>query len=165
MNIRQFAEQDLAAVLAIQTACPEAAQWREEDYTRLARAPAGILLIAELEAVVSGTSATGQEEQVLGRNATSMLGFAAFHLIADEAELRNLAVAPEHRRRGVARALLDEARGRLLNAGVKRVYLEVRASNNPAISLYTSIGYSRLSTRQKYYRDPPEDAYVWSLDL
>ena len=164
-NVRQFAQQDFAAVLAIQSACPEAAQWREEDYTRLARDPAGILLIAEPEAVVSGASAAGQEEQVLGCNGASILGFAAFYLIADEAELRNLAVAREHRRRGVGRALLDEAHGRLLRAGGKRVYLEVRASNNPAISLYASMGYSLLSTREKYYRDPPEDAYIWSLDL
>jgi len=61
--------------------------------------------------------------------------------------------------------LLDEAHERLLRAGVKRVYLEVRASNNPAISLYTSMEYSIFSTRKEYYRDPPEDAYIWSLDL
>ena len=165
MNVRQFTEQELAAVLAIQSACPEAAQWREEDYTHLARDPAGLLLIAESEAVVSATSAMGQEEQILGCNSASVLGFAAFCLIADEAELRNLAVAREHRQRGVGRALLDKAHGRLRRAGVKRVYLEVRASNSPAISLYTSMGYSRLSTRREYYRDPPEDACMWSLDL
>ena len=165
MNVRQFTEQELAAVLAIQSACPEAAQWREEDYTHLARDPAGLLLIAESEAVVSATSAMGQEEQILGCNSASVLGFAAFCLIADEAELRNLAVAREHRQRGVGRALLDKAHGRLRRAGVKRVYLEVRPSNNPAIGLYASMGYSILSTRNKYYPDPPEDAYVWSLDL
>jgi len=165
MNVRQFTEQELAAVLAIQSACPEAAQWREEDYTHLARDPAGLLLIAESEAVVSATSAMGQEEQILGCNSASVLGFAAFCLIADEAELRNLAVAREHRQRGVGRALLDKAHGRLRRAGVKRVYLEVRASNIPAIGLYASMGYSILSTRNKYYPDPPEDAYVWSLDL
>ena len=165
MNVRQFTEQELAAVLAIQSACPEAAQWREEDYTHLARDPAGLLLIAESEAVVSATSAMGQEEQILGCNSASVLGFAAFCLIADEAELRNLAVAREHRQRGVGRALLDKAHGRLRRAGVKRVYLEVRASNNPAIGLYASMGYSILSTLNKYYPDPPEDAYVWSLDL
>ena len=68
MNVRQFAEQDLAAILAIQSKCPEAAQWREEDYTRLARDSAGILLTAEPEAVVCATSATGQEGRVLGSN-------------------------------------------------------------------------------------------------
>ena len=165
MNVRQFTEQELAAVLAIQSACPEAAQRREEDYTHLARDPAGLLLIAESEAVVSATSAMGREEQILGCNSASVLGFAAFCLIADEAELRNLAVAREHRQRGVGRALLDKAHGRLRRAWVKRVYLEVRASNNPAIGLYASMGYSILSTRNKYYPDPPEDAYVWSLDL
>ena len=166
MNVRQFVEQDLAAILAIQSKCPEAAQWREEDYARLARDSAGILLTAEPEAVVYATSATGQEGRVLGGNGASILGFAAFYLVvADEAELRNLAVAREHRRRGVGRGLLDEAHGRLLRAGVKRVYLEVRASNSPAISLYTSMGYSRLSTRREYYRDPLEDACIWSLDL
>ena len=165
MNVRQFADQDLAAVVAIQSACPEAAQWREEDYTCLAGDPAGILLVAEPEAVVSGTSATGRGPSVSGRNRASILGFAAFYLVAGEAELRNLAVAREHRQRGIGKALLEEAHRRLLLAGVKRVYLEVRASNNPAIGLYASMGYSILSTRVKYYRDPPEDACIWSLDL
>src|SRR5439155_23708342 len=120
MNVRQFTEQELAAVLAIQSACPEAAQWREEDYTHLARDPAWLLLIAESEAVVSATSAMGREEQILGCNSASVLGFAAFCLIADEAELRKLAVARDYRQRGVGRAIRDNDNGRLRRARAKR---------------------------------------------
>src|SRR5205823_14614461 len=97
MNVRQFAEEDLAAVLAIQSKCPEAAQWREEDYTRLARDSAGILLTAEPEAVVYATSATGHEGRGLGGNDGWILGFAAFYLVADEDELRNLPVVRPQR--------------------------------------------------------------------
>jgi [ribosomal protein S18]-alanine N-acetyltransferase len=164
MNVRQFTEHDLAAVLAIQRGSPEAAQWLPEDYARLVHDPAGMVLIAEAEAATPGSSAAGREAQALS-NGTSVLGFAAFYLIAGEAELRNLAVAHEHRQRGIAKALLDEAHRRLVKAGVGRVYLETRASNVAALSLYNSIGYTVLSTREDYYRDPPEDACVLALDL
>ncbi len=94
-----------------------------------------------------------------------VVGFAAFQLVADEAELRNLAVAPEYQRRGVGRALLEEARKRLVEAGAQRLYLEVRPSNKPALELYQSLGFSLLGVRKDYYRDPLEDAYVMCLTV
>ena len=125
MKVRQFGRQDLSAVLAIQARNPQAAPWVELDYLRLAEEPSGLILVAELE--------TMTPEKVLG--------FAACHRIIDEAELRNIAVDPAHHRQGVGRALLEEARRRLLEAGAKRIFLEVRQSNQPALQLYYSIGF------------------------
>jgi ribosomal-protein-alanine N-acetyltransferase len=45
------------------------------------------------------------------------------------------------------------------------VFLEVRASNKPALSLYCSVGFALHSLRKGYYRDPDEDAYVLALEL
>jgi ribosomal-protein-alanine N-acetyltransferase len=61
--------------------------------------------------------------------------------------------------------LLEDARDRLLKVGAKRVFLEVRASNKPALSLYYSVGFALHSLRKGYYRDPDEDAYVLALEL
>jgi len=94
-----------------------------------------------------------------------VVGFAAFHRVADEAELRNLAVSSEYQRRGVARALLEEGVRRLRQLGTGRVFLEVRASNGPALSLYATVGFKLLTTRKGYYQDPDEDAWVMALDL
>ena len=94
-----------------------------------------------------------------------VVGFAAFHHVADEAELRNLAVSPQHQRRGAGRALLEEGIRRLRELGTRRVFLEVRASNGPALSLYTTVGFKLVSTRKAYYQGPEEDAWVMALDL
>ncbi len=77
-------------------------------------------------------------------------------LAPDEHEILNLAVAPSARRVGLARALLAH----VLQPGSGAWFLEVRASNHPAIRLYESTGFRSSGTRQGYYRDSPEPAIV-----
>ena len=74
----------------------------------------------------------------------------------DESELLNLAVAPEFRRKGLARALVQQ----LLNARGASLYLEVRESNHPARNLYKSMGFQEVNIRPEYYQNPPEAAIV-----
>ena len=149
MRIRLFSKEDLSRILIVQGKSPEAAHWTEGDYLHLAEDPGGKILVADLDTM----------------DPPKILGFAAFHRIIDEVELRNMAVDPEHRQQGVGKALLEEARGRFLKAGAKRVFLEVRPSNKPALALYTSVGFGLHSHRKDYYRDPQEDAYVMALEL
>jgi ribosomal-protein-alanine N-acetyltransferase len=77
----------------------------------------------------------------------------------DEAwHLMNLAVDPEVRRHGIARALLD---GMIDRAGAQANYtLEVRVSNAPALALYESYGFRSVGTRPRYYSDTGEDAII-----
>ena len=149
MKIRQFERQDLQPLIAIQNKTPESARWLEADYIRLTSDAGGIILVAELETMTP----------------PRVMGFVAFLRLIDEAELLNMAVDPEHRHQGVGKALLDEARKRLLQAGTKQVFLEVRRSNKTAQGLYFAAGFGLHSMRKDYYRDPPEDAYVLSLQL
>jgi ribosomal-protein-alanine N-acetyltransferase len=149
MRIRLFARDDLHWLLALQQRSPEAAHWAAGDYERLAEDPGGLILVAELETM----------------DPPKLLGFAAFHRVLDEVELRNMAVDPEHREQGIGKALLEDARDRLRKVGAKRVFLEVRASNKPALSLYYSVGFALHSLRKGYYHDPDDDAYVLALEL
>ncbi|MHB8653286.1 MAG: ribosomal protein S18-alanine N-acetyltransferase [Terriglobia bacterium] len=149
MKIRQFERQDLQALIAIQNKTPESARWLEADYIRLTADPGGIILVAELETMTP----------------PKVMGFVAFLRLIDEAELLNLAVDPEHHHQGIGKALLEEARKQLLQAGTKQVFLEVRQSNKVAQQLYYAAGFGLHSMRKDYYRDPPEDAYVLSLQL
>lgn len=72
--------------------------------------------------------------------------------------LMNIAVDPAVRRRGIARALLEQM---LERAGPDREYtLEVRTSNAPAIALYERFGFRSAGTRPRYYRDNGEDAVI-----
>jgi ribosomal-protein-alanine N-acetyltransferase len=149
MKIRAFAGDDLAAVYAIQLMCPQAAQWRQEDYLQLARNPGGTILVAEVE----------------GANPQEVAGFAVFHRVMDEAELRNIAIAPAHQRQGIARALLQAGIRTLQGFGVRQVFLEVRALNQPALAFYRAAEFQLLYTRRDYYHDPVEDALVMGCDI
>jgi [ribosomal protein S18]-alanine N-acetyltransferase len=142
--VRTFTRDDLSAILAIQQKCPGTAQWRDEDYLRLAGDPGGSILVAQTE----------------GATPPAVAGYAAFHCLGDEAELRNLAVNPSQQRRGIARALLTAGMRALQELGVRQLFLEVRATNQPAVALYQSLGFRLLDTRRNYYQNPADDALV-----
>jgi len=149
MHIRNAREDDLEAIIQIQSRAPEMAQWTAGDYRNLATDSLGLLLVAELDRM----------------GPPAVAGFAAFHHLLDEAELRNIAVDPAQRRKGVGRELVAEGRRRLPELGVSRIFLEVRASNLAAQRLYLSTGFRILSRRREYYRDPPEDALIFTMEL
>lgn len=83
---------------------------------------------------------------------------------ADEGEILNLAVAPNGRRHGLGRALVEQILEVLSARGVRQVYLEVRESNQPARALYAAHGFKEVGRRKQYYRRPVEDAIVLRLD-
>lgn len=149
VRIRPFASDDLDAVLKTQRACKAVAAWRAHDYQVLARDPGGMLLVAESDDATP----------------PAVVGFSALYRVDAEAELWSLAVNPAHRRKGIARAMLREAWRRLLGAGVKKLFLEVRESNLPAVELYRSFGFQPLARRRDYYQNPAEDALVLACKL
>jgi ribosomal protein S18 acetylase RimI-like enzyme len=92
-----------------------------------------------------------------------MVGFIAADLKrhADLAWISTLGVLPEYRRNGVGSRLLAACEGQL---PVSRVRLSVRASNQPALQLYTGSGYHQYGVWKRYYSDG-EDALVLEKDL
>ncbi|MDQ4088511.1 MAG: GNAT family N-acetyltransferase [Pseudomonadota bacterium] len=78
-------------------------------------------------------------------------GFSLFRTVADDAELLLIAVAPQFRRQGVGRMLLDQFLDQARDVGASRVHLEVR-EGNPAILMYRAAGFSSAGRRRKYYR-------------
>jgi ribosomal-protein-alanine N-acetyltransferase len=113
-------------------------------------------------------------ENLLRRDDTSLwaavaddavVGYAVVWYVAGEAELGNLAVAPEWRRRGLGARLLEFAVERAGERGVERIYLEVRVSNAAARELYEKHGFDQVGIRRRYYRSPVEDARVMCLEL
>ena len=96
-----------------------------------------------------------------------VLGYAGLSFAGADADVMTVAIAPSRQGHGLGRlllqALLDHARARGTNA----VLLEVRADNDPAKRLYTSLGFERIAVRRGYYRsaDGPQDAWVMRLLL
>jgi ribosomal-protein-alanine acetyltransferase len=82
-----------------------------------------------------------------------------------DGDIQTVAVAPEHRGKGLGRllveALLSEARQRLASS----VFLEVRADNDAARGLYTSLGFQEIDRRTGYYQPDGVDALVMTLVL
>lgn len=87
-------------------------------------------------------------------------GYAVAYVAADVGELANLAVAREARGQGLGRALLQAVLHRAEVRGASAVYLDVRASNVSALSLYASSDFAPVGRRKDYYAHPAEDAIV-----
>lgn len=83
---------------------------------------------------------------------TRSQGFAIGRVVEDESELLTLAVTPDARRQGQARALLQAFEAESLRRGAVRAYLEVAEDNTAALALYQAAGYQNTGTRPAYYR-------------
>lgn len=90
----------------------------------------------------------------------NVLGYVGSQTVLGETDMMNIAVAPEARRRGIARKLILSLVQSLKEQGSHCLTLEVRASNAPAIALYTSLGFAEIGRRKNYYRNPKEDALI-----
>ena len=90
-------------------------------------------------------------------------GYLGAHIVADEMSITNIAVKTEFRRRNVARALLHDAQMFARENGLSRITLEVRVSNEAAVSLYESMGFVKDGIRPRFYEHPTEDAAIYSL--
>lgn len=92
-----------------------------------------------------------------------VLGYLGWHAVADEGFVANVAVTKGARRKGVAGWLLARAAADARAGGQRRLALEVRASNGGAQALYEQYGFVRDGRRFRFYRDPEEDALLYSL--
>lgn len=92
-------------------------------------------------------------------------GFLLVSTAADEGEILKIGVAVMHRGKSYGMELLKEAFRQWNIEGVKNIFLEVRASNSSAISLYEKAGFQNIGRRKNYYKQPKEDAIVYSLQL
>ncbi|WP_261643435.1 ribosomal protein S18-alanine N-acetyltransferase [Erwinia mallotivora] len=96
-----------------------------------------------------------------------MAAFAITQLVLDEATLFNLAVDPDFQRRGIGRELLQFLINALTARNIQTLWLEVRASNRPAIALYEQLDFNQVSVRRNYYpaAKGKEDAIIMALTL
>ena len=107
------------------------------------------LLIRDMGLGIAALSPTGD-----------LLGYGGMVIAPDEGQITNVAVHPDHRRKGfgaaIVRALLRHAKDERLES----VSLEVRASNTAAIELYKRAGFAEAGRRKGFYTKPTEDALV-----
>jgi ribosomal-protein-alanine N-acetyltransferase len=94
-------------------------------------------------------------------------GYAVLRPVLGEAELLSVGVSATHQRKGLGRAILREMLREARERNIRRVFLEVRASNTAAIALYRSAGFGEIGMRRGYYQNAggSEDAITMACEL
>lgn len=80
-----------------------------------------------------------------------IVGYAVMMLAVDEAELLDIAIDKAHQRKGIGRKLLEAMLSLARHENMRRMVLEVRASNQAAIALYRASGFEQIGLRRDYY--------------
>ena len=94
-----------------------------------------------------------------------VVGYAGLQVVLDEGYIANIAVFPEYRRQGIAGKLLQVFMNFAEANRLAFLTLEVRASNQAAISLYENRGFLEVGRRKNYYEHPKEDAIIMTLEF
>lgn len=95
-----------------------------------------------------------------------VLAYCGFWSALDEADICNVAVREDARRRGLAQAMLTKLMDEGRRLGVSAFTLEVRIGNTPAIALYHKLGFEAAGVRPGFYAKPREDALImWKRDI
>lgn len=92
-------------------------------------------------------------------------GYCVWQEVADEVHIHNLAIAPSRRRQGLGRRLLAVCLGLASRRQARRAFLDVRAGNEGARSLYLGLGFREVGARVRYYSEPAEDAVLLEASL
>jgi ribosomal-protein-alanine N-acetyltransferase len=140
VQLRRIDQGDLEAVLEIERASYPT-PWSLAMFSAELAKPGSLALGAYLE---SG----------------ELVGYAVASRYVDAWHVMNVAVAPEYRRRGIARVLLERLFEITADDPRRGHTLEVRVSNAAAIKLYERLGFERRGIRRSYYTDNREDALI-----
>ena len=141
MTICEAKPEHVPAIAALEARCFPADAWPEDMIARL------------------------RGRFVLAMEGDELLGYGVLSYVMDEGSLDNIAVARSYRRRGSADALLADIIHRGREAELAFITLEVRAGNEPAITLYKKHGFIPVGRRKNYYEKPREDAILMTLVL
>ncbi len=96
---------------------------------------------------------------------SEIAGYCIVYHVLDEGEIARIAVAPDKRRQGAARGILDYTCKLCVENGIRRLLLDVRESNEGARGLYQAYGFQTDGIRKHFYRNPTENAVLMSKDI
>lgn len=163
-RIRTADAADLDAIMAIEQASFAGSAWERETMRAEIASEWGRYLIAEAadaDVVQPGDAGQRSDGSQAGDAAQpGALGYAGLRAVGVEGDVQTIAVAAHARGRGIGRALLAELLAEAGRRGVRELFLEVRADNPVARSLYESVGFVEIGVRPRYYQPEDVDAVV-----
>ncbi|MEO0685906.1 MAG: ribosomal protein S18-alanine N-acetyltransferase, partial [Cyanobacteria bacterium J06649_11] len=142
LKIQSLSQEHLFSILELDKACFNGL-WSKEGYQRELDSP-----VSEIQGLFSQ------------KTAEKLLGMACFWSILEEAHITILAIDDSYHRQGMGAALLYSLIQTARDRNLERATLEVRASNQSAISLYEKFGFKTAGRRRRYYKDNGEDALI-----
>ena len=98
-------------------------------------------------------------------NTNTVAGYAGFWFDGDDAQIMTIGVAKEYQKQGIASNLLKTMIENAKSIGAKRMLLEVRVNNNPALKLYEKFGFIKMGLRKRYYMPEGIDAYTMCAQI
>lgn len=117
------------------------------------------------EEITKDVTAGGNVYVAVAECGDEKAGYGEIRMVAGEAQIYNIAVAPEFRREGIGEALLRHMIEKAEDDGCTLVTLEVRGGNEAAMALYHKLGFREVGRRKGYYAKGGEDAILMDLDL
>ena len=101
----------------------------------------------------------------IDENTHTLCGYAGYWFDGDDAQIMTIGVAKQYQRKGIASKLLSTMIKTAKQIGAKRMLLEVRVDNVPALALYERFGFVKMGLRKRYYQPEGVDAYTMCADL
>ena len=153
-TLRKFVPEDLQAVMQINRVClPE--NYTDFFFVDLHQRFPETFIVAEEAGKIIG--------YIMCRIEVGLSNYG-FGGLVRKGHIASIAVMPQHRRKGVAQAIINRAIQGMEYYKAKQGFLEVRVTNDAAISLYKKLGFEITRTINGYYSDG-EDAYVMTKKL
>ena len=143
-RIRRMTKEDLAEVMAIENSCFQS-PWSENAFTR---------------ELTENFLATYLVMEHLWEGGRCIFAYGGYWFIKSDIHITNIAVAPDYQGIGAGRMMMNALLEHARHQGAERVTLEVRQSNEPAKTLYRTMGFKILGVRPNYYQDNNEDAVI-----
>ena len=170
MLIREMSFEDIAQVVEIENDC-FSLPWSEKSFIdSIVREDTLFLVCTESSSVVEHKglkedAAVERESWDQREHVTQIAGYIGMYISYGEGNITNVAVSQECRKRGYGEALVLASKEKAKEKQVEKIFLEVRVSNTPAISLYEKMGFEKIGMRKNFYDYPKEDAYIMCCDL
>ncbi len=94
-----------------------------------------------------------------------ILGYGGYSAVLDEADIMTIGIIPKARGLGLGQMLLEKLISHAKEQEIKKMWLEVRVSNLPAITLYKKLGFCEIGIRKEYYANNREDALTMMKEI